>query len=266
MTKKVDIAIIGGSGIYTHDLLKDAEEVHMSTPYGSPSDAIIVGEFHGRRVAFLPRHGRGHVIPPHNIPFRANIFALNELGVKQIIAPSAVGSLQENMKPGDLVFADQFFDFTKSRPYTFYDGEEIGVAHVGVADPFCATMRKIACVAAEKLNLSFHEHGTSVTIQGPRYSTKAESRFYREAVKAHVVGMTLVPECVLAREMEMCYLNISSVTDFDTWHGKPVDTLEVQNTMKKNIAGIRKLITEILPHLPKERKCECATCMKNAKF
>lgn len=266
MTKQVDVAIIGGSGIYTHDLLTNTEEVHMSTPYGSPSDAIIVGNLNGKRVAFLPRHGKGHVIPPHNVPSRANIFALKQLGVKYIIAPAAVGSLQENMKPGDLVITDQFFDFTKGRAYTFYDGEEIGVAHVGVADPFCPVLREIACDAAKNLKLDFHEHGTSVTIQGPRYSTKAESRYFREVIKAHVVGMTLVPECVLAREMEICYLNLSSVTDYDTWHGKPVDTLQVAETMKKNITGIRKIIVEIINNLPKERNCECATCMKNAKF
>jgi 5'-methylthioadenosine phosphorylase len=260
---KVNIAIIGGTGVYDPNLLSNTEKIRIQTPFGTPSDTIMVGDYAGVRVAFLPRHGSNHAYPPHKVPYRANIWALHELGVKRIIAPCAVGSLKEEKKPGQIVIADQFFDFTKGRDYTFYDGGK--AVHVSVAEPFCDELRKIAIQSAEKLKLDFHKTGTTVTIQGPRYSTKAESNFFRNAVNADIIGMTLVPECVLARELEICYVSIAAVTDYDVWSNKHVDATAVSHAMKKNIDTIRNLIIDMLPKISTERnQCECPNALKDA--
>lgn len=260
---EVKIAIIGGTGVYDPNLLSNPEQIRVQTPYGAPSDVILVGDYAGKKVAFLPRHGARHAFPPHRVPYRANIWALHHMGVKYVIAPCAVGSLREEIKPGQILIPDQFFDFTKSRDYTFYEGGK--ATHISVAEPFCKELREIAIRAAKKLKIDFHDKGTTVTIQGPRYSTKAESHFFRNAVGAHVVGMTLVPECVLARELEMCYISIAAITDYDVWADKPVDATAVTNAMKKNLETIRKLIVEILANLPEERVCaECADALDDA--
>ena len=261
---EAEIAIIGGTGVYDQDMLEDAREVKVYTPYGDTSDLITIGIYKDRSIAFLPRHGRKHRIPPHKIPARANIWALKHLGVKRILAPAAVGSLQEHLKPGVIVIPDQFIDFTKRREYTFYDGGE--VCHVSLADPFCNQIRPIVIDAAKQLGLEVYDKGTYVCIEGPRYSTRAESRFFRYGLNADVIGMTLVPECVLAREMEICYVSIATVTDYDVWAEKPVSTKEVIDTLRMNVKNTQNLLREVIPKIPKDRECICKDALKDAKL
>ena len=258
---EAEIGIIGGSGIYSPDFIKDVKEVKVYTPFGEPSDFILVGHVEDRKVAFIPRHGRGHRIPPHMINYRANIWALKELGVKRILAPSAVGSLQEEIKPGDFVIPDQFIDMTKRRSYTFYDGGK--VAHVSLADPFCPELRKVLIEGCKALDLSHHEAGTYVCIEGPRFSTRAESALFR-SWGAHIIGMTLVPEVNLAREAEICYVTIAMVTDYDVWAERPVTASEVAKTMAENVEKVRKLLEFVIPRIPEERKCPCKEALKDA--
>jgi 5'-methylthioadenosine phosphorylase len=260
--EKVEIAIMGGTGVYDPGELTNTKQIKVYTPYGATSELITIGDYAGKRVAFLPRHGRNHHVPPHNIPFRANIWALNELGVKRIIAPCAVGSLREELPPEHIVFPDQFYDNTKNRDYSFYDGGE--VCHMSVAEPFCNELRKFAVESAKEMQIGFQEHGTSVCIEGPRFSTKPESIFYRDAIKAHVIGMTLVPECILAREKQICYLPVAMVTDYDVWHEKPVSTEFVKQTMQKNITTIRNLLINLLPKIPTQRTCDCESALDDA--
>ena len=263
MEKNVDIGIIGGTGVYDSGLFSDKKEIKIHTPYGEPSDQIIVGEYAGRKVAFLPRHGRGHRIPPHKINARANIWALKELGVKRIIAPSAVGSLQEGYKPGHIALPDQFIDFTKGREYTFYDGGQ--VAHVSMADPFCPELRVITAGVIRKLDFPFRDAATYVCVEGPRFSTRAESKFFRDFMKADIIGMTLVPECTLAREAEICYLSIATVTDYDVWSDMPVSSKEVIETLHKNVEKTKKLLAELIPSIPADRaKCVCGRALEGS--
>ncbi|MEM4635417.1 MAG: S-methyl-5'-thioadenosine phosphorylase [Candidatus Nitrosocaldus sp.] len=259
-----EVAIIGGTGVYDVEMLEDAREVKVYTPYGDTSDLITIGKYSGKSIAFLPRHGKEHRIPPHRIPARANIWALKHLGVKRIIAPAAVGSMRDEMKPGDIVVPDQFIDFTKRREYTFYDGGE--VCHVSLADPFCPELRSIVIEQCKDLNLMVHEQGTYICIEGPRYSTRAESRFFRDVMNAHIIGMTLVPECILAREMEICYVSIATVTDYDVWAEKPVSTQEVIDTLRKNSSNVKRLLREVIPKIPDERNCPCKDALKDAKI
>lgn len=259
--EKYSIGIIGGSGIYDPGLLQNPQQVKVYTPYGNPSSIITVGTYFGKRIAFLPRHGEGHTIPPHAINYRANIWALMELGVERILAPSAVGSLQEEFKPGDIVLPDQFIDRTWGRPSTFHDGGR--VAHVSMADPFCPELADIIYDTAVSLNLPIHKGGTYVCIQGPRFSTRAESRMFR-SWGAHIIGMTLVPEVVLAREARMCYLTIATITDYDVWAEKPVSAEEVVKTMKENVEKVKKLLAKAIPRIPKERRCKCGKYMDEA--
>jgi 5'-methylthioadenosine phosphorylase len=255
-----DIGIIGGTGIYTAELFGIDKKVKVYTPYGQPSDLINIGEFEGRRIAFIPRHGRGHTIPPHRINNRANIWALRELGVTRIIAPSAVGSLRHEYKPGEIAIPDQFIDFTKKREYTFYDGGEI--CHVSVADPFCNDLRNIAIQCATKLKNIAHPRVTYLCIEGPRFSTKAESRLFREAFGSDIIGMTLVPECVLAREAEICYVSLSTITDYDVWSESPVNSKDIIEQLSKNVQNTRDLITEMIPLIPNERtRCSCGRAL-----
>ncbi|MEM2759984.1 MAG: S-methyl-5'-thioadenosine phosphorylase [Nitrososphaerales archaeon] len=264
MSDCADIAIIGGTGVYDSGLLKNKKEIKVFTPYGDPSDLITLGNYGGRRVAFIPRHGRGHRIPPHKINGRANIWALKQLGVKRILAPAAVGSMRKQLKPGHIAIPHQFVDFTKSRQYSFYDGGE--VCHVSTADPFCPELRNFAIKTARSLKLNVHDKATYICIEGPRYSTRAESRFFKDYVNADVIGMTLVPECVLAREAEICYLSIATVTDYDVWADKPVSTKEVIETLHKNIQNTRKLLAELIPKISLVRKCECGKALEGAKL
>jgi 5'-methylthioadenosine phosphorylase len=261
--EKIDIAVIGGTGVYDAGLLQDSKYVKISTPYGAPSDRIVVGTYCGRKVAFLPRHGANHHLPPHKVPYRANIWALKQLGVTRILAPSAVGSLRKGIPPGDIVITDQFIDFTKGRDYTFYDGGQ--VYHTPVANPFCEELRQIAISTAKELKIRFHDKGTNICIQGPRYSTKAESIYFKDVVKADTIGMTLVPECVLARELEICYLSIAASTDYDSWNDEPVNATMVSAVMAENVKVIRTLLAKIIPQISSIReKCGCGSVLCNA--
>lgn len=261
--EKAEIGIIGGTGVYDSGLFSDKKEIKVHTPYGEPSDQITIGEYAGRKVAFLPRHGKGHRIPPHKINFRANIWALKQLGVKRIIAPSAVGSLGFDYKPGHIALPDQFIDFTKKREYTFYDGGQ--VAHVSTADPFCPELRSIASKVIKKLKFPFQQKATYVCIEGPRFSTRAESKFFRDVMKADIIGMTLVPEVSLAREAEICYLSVATVTDYDVWADIPVSSKEIIETLHKNVEKTKKFVAEIIPALPQERaKCVCGSALEGA--
>ena len=263
--EKATIGIIGGSGLYDPGIFKDVKEIKVYTPYGEPSDYIILGTVEGKRVAFLPRHGRGHRIPPHKINYRANIWAMKELGVKFLISVSAVGSLRLDYKPGDFVVPDQFIDMTKSRQYTFFDGPV--VAHVSMADPFCEHLREVILSSAKSLGITTHEKGTYICIEGPRFSTRAESRVWKEVFKADIIGMTLVPEVNLACEAQMCYATIAMVTDYDVFAEIPVTAEEVTRVMAENTSKVKKLLYEVikaLPEEPDERKCSCCKSLSTA--
>jgi 5'-methylthioadenosine phosphorylase len=262
LSQHADIGIIGGTGVYDPGLFSERREVKIHTPYGEPSDLVTIGEYSGVTVAFIPRHGRGHRIPPHRINSRANIWALKQLGVKRIIAPSAVGSLQEAYRPGDIALPDQFIDLTKKREYTFYDGGQ--VCHVSLADPFCPELREIAGRRTKDLGFSRHASGTYVCIEGPRFSTRAESKFFREVMKADIIGMTLVPEVNLARESEICYVSIATVTDYDVWSQTPVTSAEVIETLAKNVEKTKKLVAELVPVSAGERKCGCGHALEGS--
>jgi len=256
-----DIAVIGGTGVYDPEIVENAREVKVYTPFGAPSDLVTLGTYEGRKVAFIPRHGKGHQIPPHRINYRANIWALKELGVRQIVASSAVGSLREDYAPGDFVITDQFIDRTKGRPDTFYEGGRL--CHISSADPICPRLHDFFVGHARKLELRVHPTGTYVCVQGPRFSTRAESKLFRQW-GADLVGMTLYPECVLAREAEICYVSVAMVTDYDVWAEKPVSTHEILETMHENSANFKRLIMEALPGIPEERTCGCGEALKTA--
>lgn len=263
---RAEIGVIGGSGFY--DLLEKEQEVEVATPFGAPSDKVRLGRVVGHRVAFLPRHGQGHKIPPHKIPFKANLFALKKMGVKQIISPAAVGSLNPLIKPGDFVICNQFINWTKKREDTFYNGQEIEglkksgrVVHVSLADPYCPELRRLANRCCQKLNIPHHETGTVVVIDGPRFSTRAESRLFASQ-GGDIINMTIYPEVVLARELGMCYVNIGLVTDYDVGlighkNIKPVTIKEVLKIFNENNQKVKDLIFEIIKNLPQERKCGC---------
>ena len=263
MDKDIEIGIFGGTGIYDSGLLEDVQEVEIDTPFGKPSDTITVGVFKGRKIAFLPRHGKKHTIPPHLINFRANIWAFKELGITRISAPSAVGSLKEEVEPGHFALPTQFLDFTKSRKGTF--SEEGNVIHISVADPFCPELHSTILKVVEDQDLKIHNNCTYVCIEGPRFSTKAESKFYR-TTGADIIGMTLVPECQLAREAQMCYASISTVTDYDVWAEKPVTAKEVLETLSTNVERTKAVLTELIDKIPKNRECSCAKALEEAQF
>jgi len=260
---QAEIGIIGGTGLYDPKLLKGPEETTISTPYGVPSDSITVGKLRGRIVAFLPRHARKHTIRPTDINARANIYAMKKLGVKRILAPSTVGSLKEEYKPGDIVIVDQFIDRTTRREQSFYTAAEKKVCHISVAEPMCPELRETLIAVAHDMKISSHKTGTYVCIEGPRFSTKAESKMYR-MWGADVVGMTVVPECILAREAEICYASISTVTDYDVWKDHPVCVDDVMVTMRANIENVKLIIAETVARLPKEASCECGHALRGA--
>jgi len=261
--KDVEIGIFGGTGIYDSGILENAQEVTIDTPFGKPSDSITVGIFKGRKIAFLPRHGKKHAIPPHLINYKANIWAFKELGITRIIAPSAVGSLKEVIEPGHFALPTQFLDFTKSRNGSF--SENGRVIHISVADPFCPELQSSILKVAKEQNFHIHKDCTYVCIEGPRFSTKAESKFYR-TTGADIIGMTLVPECQLARESQMCYASISTVTDYDVWAEKPVTAKEVLETLSKNVERTKKILTDLISQIPKTRSCLCAKALEEAEF
>lgn len=258
---QAEIGIIGGTGLSDPKLFSNIREVSVETPYGKPSDTITIGELKDKFVAFLPRHGKKHTIRPTDIPVRANIYALKQLGVKRILAPSTVGSLKEEYQPGDTVFVDQFIDRTTRREQSFYT--EGKVCHISVAEPMCPELRKTVISVTKKLGIKMHETGTYVCIEGPRFSTKAESRMYR-SWGADIVGMTLVPECILAREAEICYTSISTVTDYDVWKEHPVCIDDIVKVMSTNIENIKRIMAETIKALPNERNCTCKNALEGS--
>ncbi len=253
------IGIIGGSGLY--DLLKVQESKKIDTPFGIPSAEIEIGEFNGKRVAFIPRHGKKHNIPPHMVNYRANIWALNSIGCNEVLGINAVGSLKEEMAPGDVVIPDQYIDFTKNRKLTFYDGPE--VIHISSADPFCPRMNE-ELNRASKPKAKTHLGGTYITVEGPRFSTRSESKMFRQF--ADIIGMTLVPEINLADELGMCYSLIANVTDYDVWADKPVDASEVIKILKENEEKTKEIVGEFLMKHNEERTCECKNRLDNARL
>jgi 5'-methylthioadenosine phosphorylase len=262
MTKGL-IGIIGGSGLYEMEGLKITEEKAVETPFGKPSDSIMIGTLEGKDVAFLPRHGRGHLIPPHQLNFRANIYALKQLGVERIISVSAVGSMKENIKPGDIVIVNQFIDRTKVRHQTFF--EDGIVAHVSFADPVCPVLFDTLSESAGKAGAAVHRGGAYVCIEGPMFSSRAESKIYR-SWNVDVIGMTNYQEAKLAREAEICYATIALSTDYDCWHEteEDVDAMKVVEVMNKNVATAKKIIRYALPQISGERNCPCASSLKYA--
>ena len=262
--EKIKIGIFGGSGFY--EFLEKAEEREMDTPFGKPSAKITLGEYAGRKIAFLPRHGEKHQYPPHKIPYRANIWAFKELGVERIISPSAAGSLQPRIKPGDFVICDQFIDRTWGREDTFFDGPK--VAHISGAHPYCPELRKLAIECCQGLGIRTYEKGTAVVINGPRFSTTAESRWF-SSQGWEVINMTQYPEAALAREAEICYTNISLITDFDAGlEGMPdiypVTAEEVVRVFNENNQKVKKAIFKIIEKMPENRDCQCGQALKNA--
>jgi 5'-methylthioadenosine phosphorylase len=261
--ENADLAIIGGTGVYDPEIIEKAERVKIHTPYGSPSATVTIGKYENRNIAFIPRHGDGHTIPPHNIPFRANIWALMKLGVKRIIASSAVGSLRMDYEPGHFVLTDQFIDRTKKRKDTFYEGGQI--CHVSSADPLCPELRKVFGNYAEKIGLKVHKKGTYVCIEGPRFSSRAESNMFR-LWECDIIGMTMYPEVILAREAQICYVSVAMVTDYDVWAEKPVSAAEVMETMEKNSENFKRLIMGAIPEISDERHCECDSALAGALY
>lgn len=262
--EQAEIGIFGGTGIYDSGLLKESKEITVDTPFGKTSDSITVGIFKGKKIAFMPRHGKKHNISPHLINYRANIWAFKQMGIKRVIALSAVGSLKQELKPGDFVLPSQFIDFTKSRKYSFY--EEGKVIHISVADPFCPELQSAVSSAADKLNIALHKNCTYICIEGPRFSTRAESKFYKDIIGADIIGMTLVPECQLAREAQMCYVSISTVTDYDVWAEKPVTAKEVMETLSRNVERTKKILTTLPDFIPQKRNCSCEKALAEAQF
>ena len=257
------IGIIGGSGLYAMDGMTDVDFVNIDTPFGSPSDSVVLGSLEGVRVAFLPRHGRGHRFNPSFIPARANIYALKTLGVERIISVSAVGSLKEELAPLDLVIPDQLIDRTRLRENTFFDGGV--VAHVGLAEPFCADTSRTVLDAAGPMDINVHAGGTMVVMEGPAFSTKAESFMYR-SWGADIIGMTALPEAKLAREAEICYSTMAWITDYDCWH-ESEETVSVElvvQNLTKNVATSKELLRRCIPALAGERGCPCGSSLKDA--
>jgi 5'-methylthioadenosine phosphorylase len=253
------IGIIGGSGLY--DLITVKESKMIDTPFGIPSSEVEIGIFNGKNVAFIPRHGKKHNIPPHMVNYRANIWALNSIGCDELLGINAVGSLKNEMKPGDIVIPDQYIDFTKNRKLTFYDGPE--VIHISSADPFCNRINK-ELESVSKKHGKTHLGGAYVVIEGPRFSTRAESRMFRQF--GDIIGMTLVPEINLADEMGMCYSMIANVTDYDVWSDTPVEASEVIKTLKENEEKTERILGELLEIHSEKRDCQCKNRLDNARL
>ncbi|KAL9951940.1 hypothetical protein ACROYT_G044696 [Oculina patagonica] len=250
---KVKIGIIGGSGVYDPDILEDRQEKRVSTPYGEPSDVLVLGKIAGVDCVLLARHGRKHTVMPTDINYRANIYALKEEGCTHVVVTTACGSLKEEYKPGDLVFPDQFIDRTTKRVSTFYDGKEgspVGICHIPMHDPYCSHTRKILTEVAKELNLQHHSSGTNVVVEGPRFSSKAESKMF-QMWGGDIINMTAVPEVVLANEAGLCYAAIAMVTDYDCWRDdhEPVSVESVMAIFKSNVAHVKTLLLAAIPQI-----------------
>jgi len=266
MREKAEIGIFGGSGFYS--FLENAKSIKVETPYGPPSDLVSLGTIAGRKIAFIPRHGRLHQFPPHKVPYKANLWAMKSLGIKRIISPTAVGSLQPYIRVGDFVLADQFVDMTKGRESTFYNGPI--TTHISMAEPYCPEMREITSKVLKELMIPYRMKGSVVVIQGPRFSTKAESEWFTKN-EWDIINMTQFPEVALARELEICYLNISVVTDYDVGivaggHVEPVTQKIVFEKFAENIDKLKNVIKLIIERLPKERHCSCGQALKGTRL
>jgi 5'-methylthioadenosine phosphorylase len=263
MSVETVVGVIGGSGLYEIQGLESVEEIELSTPFGTPSDAFVTGVLGGVRMAFLPRHGRGHRILPTEINFRANIWGMKKLGVTRIVSISAVGSMREDIAPGDFVVVDQFFDRTRHRHDTFFGGGV--VAHVMFADPVCPEVRRALVEAGTSLGLRMHDGGTYVNMEGPQFSTRAESRIYR-TWNVDVIGMTNLQEARLAREAEICYGTVAMATDYDCWHESHEDvTVEaILAVMARNVGNARRLVATATPRIAKEPACACGSALATA--
>jgi 5'-methylthioadenosine phosphorylase len=263
-TPTAEVGVFGGSGFYS--FLDDVEEVEVETPYGKPSAPFAVGEIGGVRVAFMPRHGRDHQLPPHEIPYRANLWAMKKLGVRRLIGPNASGALKAELRLGEFVVCDQFVDRTSGREDTFYDGPE--TTHVSAADPYCPELRALLVETARELGIPVRDGGTVVVIQGPRFSTRAESRWFQE-MGWDTINMTAYPEGYLARELELCYANISMVTDHDVGveGAEPVSHEQVVTVFNGNNERLRELLFAVIPRIPPQPPRHlCATALEGARF
>ena len=261
--QKGKIGVIGGSGLYAMSRLENVQEVQVETPFGAPSDAYITGTLQGRDMVFLPRHGRGHRIAPSALNFRANIYGLKQLGVEWVLSVSAVGSMREDIHPGDLVLPDQFFDRTRSRVSTFFDRDV--VVHVAFADPVCSVLARAAHEAAAQTSAAVHVGGTYLCIEGPQFSTRAESNIYRQW-GVDVIGMTNLPEARLAREAELCYATLALATDYDCWHesASDVDIEAILALLHRNVELAQEVIERMVPQVPPIRSCPCSTALQQA--
>jgi 5'-methylthioadenosine phosphorylase len=260
---RAEVGIIGGSGLYNMEGMTGMEEAKVTTPFGEPSDAIMLGDVGGVRVAFLPRHGEGHRISPAELPSKANIYALKSLGVEWIISVSAVGSLKEEIAPLDIVIPDQLIDATKGRASTFFTDGIVG--HVAFAEPFCPVLSQLSLEASTKAGARVHQGGTYLVIEGPQFSTRAESQLYC-SWGVDVVGMTASPEAKLAREAEMCYATLAIVTDYDCWHpGHESVTAEmILTNLRKGVDTVKRVLALLLPSIPERRDCACASALEYA--
>ena len=257
------IGVIGGSGLYKMEGMTEIEEAKLSTPFGEPSEAIILGKLEGVRIAFLPRHGKGHGMSPSDLPVKANIYALKSLGVERIISVSAVGSLKEEIQPLDLVIPDQLIDRTKGRASTFFTNGIVG--HVAFAEPFCPILSQALFEAATEAGAKVHQGGIYLAMEGPQFSTRAESQLYR-SWGADIIGMTALPEAKLAREAEICYATLAFVTDYDCWHPgyESVTTEMILTNLRKGVDIAQEILKLAIPLIPRERDCACATALKDA--
>lgn len=263
MNERPFLAVIGGSGLYSMDGLTESREHRLNTPFGKPSAPIVIGNLEGKRIAFLARHGIGHTIMPTEVPYQANIYALKELGAERVISINACGSLREDFAPGDIVIPDQIYDNTRKRAHTFF-GEGL-VAHAGVADPFCSALSDELLKAVKGTGAKVHQGGSFIIIEGPRFSTRAESNVYRSWGMS-LVGMTAVPEAFLAREAELCYAVMAHVTDYDVWHvsEEPVTVEMVIRTLNKNTQAAQEAIRLLVKSMPEERSCTCSSALATA--
>ena len=257
------LAVIGGTGLYEFEDITDVETHQISTPYGDPSSPIITGKLNGKMVAFLARHGIGHIFSPSDVPYRANIYALKSMGIKRIVSVSACGSLREAYAPGHIVIPEQIFDFTHKRDRSFF-GEGL-VAHISVAEPFCKSLSDTLEEAVQSHHAPYHRGGTYITIEGPRFSTKGESRLYRQW-GLDIIGMTASPEVFLAREAEMCYTTMAHVTDYDVWHASeaPVTVEMLIKTLSKNVKLAQDTIRTMVDLIDPDSSCECENALGSA--
>ena len=263
MRGQATVGVIGGSGLYEMEGLQSVRKIRVRTPFGSPSDAILVGVIGGVRVAFLSRHGRGHRLNPGEINYRANIYALKSLGVSRVISVSAVGSMKESIKPGDVVFPDQFIDLTKRRASTFFEGGM--VAHVAFGEPVCAGLVETLASSGQRLGATLHRGGAYLCIEGPQFSTKGESKLYRQW-GVDVIGMTNMPEAKLAREAELCYATMALATDYDCWHEteEAVTVEAILATLHRNVALAKRILQSVLPSVAETQDCACRQALTHA--